>query len=566
MYRKRFVYVVLMVLAVGIIFGQYSTAYAAGTPAGTVIENVATAQYKDDNLNPLPAVSSDPATASTTVSQVYGVDVSPPTQSETALAGTSAYYPATITNTGNGDDTFDLTATSSNGYTTNVYFDANGDGVLDESELAAGPIISTAQLPADGTYNVIVVVDIPAEAADGTVDVVTLEATSQGDGTTTDTGVFTTTVSKAVLTLVKTQDISNPEPGDIITYTITYTNAGSATAVNAVVITDPIPTDVTYVAGSIDLNGTPQTDASGDDSAEFSGNTVTVSPGNLAPGDSGTLTFKVQVNADVPASTHILNTVTANYEDPAGNPQPSVDYTSPPAIVAQVCGVLVDTDQSQFADPGDVVVYPFTVTNTGNDDDTINGTISSTLGLTWAFYVDVNGDGLLDAGDTLATDSDLDGRPDTGVLAQGETKNYLAVATMPAGTADVAQDITTLTGISAFDETCTDSAILTTNVTAPVILITKTVSPSGDQPPGTELTYTITVSNTGSGNAKDLIITDSVPTDTDYVLNSVTLNGAPQTDVVDGDQTTVVAGSIEVSMGTMGPGGTATIVFKVSIK
>lgn len=566
---KWFGYVLLIMLAIGVSASFISTSYAqvsieSITPAGTVIENVATVNYKDDNLNPLPPITSEPAT--TIVSQVYGVDVSPETGAETVLAGDTAHYPVTVTNTGNGDDTFDLTATSSNGYLTNIYFDANGDGVLDQAEIDAGPITSTAQLPAEGTYNLIVTVDIPPEAADGTTDTLTLTATSQGDGAVTDTGTYITTVSKAVLTMSKTQDISNPKPGDIITYTITYTNAGTATALNAVAVTDPIPSDVTYVAESITLNGTPQTDAPGDDSAEFSANTVTANVGNVAPAGTGTIVFKVQVNAGVPAGTHIFNTATANYEDELGNPQTPVDATTPPATVAQVAGVDISPPtQTQVADPGDEVVYPFTVTNTGNGDDVFNGEITSTAGLTWEFYVDANGDGILNAGDYLATDSDSDGIPDTGVLAPGETKNYLAVATVPPGEADGTVDVTTITAISAFDPTVQDSATLTTTVTAPLITVSKTVSPTGDQPPGTELTYTITVTNTGTGNAQEVVVTDSLPTDTTYVAESVTLNGVPKTDAVDGDQVSVAAGTVTANAGLLGPGGTATITLKATI-
>ena len=553
----------IVLFVIGLSGSFVSTAVAAGTPAGTIIQNTATATYKDVSGNPLPPIS---VGAQTVVAQMCGVDVSPATGTESALAGGSAHYSVSITNTGNGDDTFDLTATSSNGYTTNIYFDANGDGVLDPEELAAGPITSTAQLPADGTYSLIVTSDIPSDAADGTIDTLTLTATSS-DGTTTDTGTYTTTVSKAVLTVDKAQDISNPKPGEIVTYTITYTNSGTATAVNAVVITNPIPANVTYVAGSITLNGTPKTDATGDDEAEFSANTVTSNAGNLAPGVSGTITFKVQVNAGVPAGTQILNTVTANYEDFEGNPQTPVGATTPPATVAQVAGVDVSPPtQSKFADPGDEVVYVLTITNTGNDDDVFNGKIVSTLGLEWAFYVDANGDGVLDVGDYPASDSDGDGRPDTGTLAPGESVNRLAIATVPPGTANGTVDTTTLTPISSNDPTVQDSAILTTTVTAPVITVSKTVSPMGDQPPGTELTYTITVANTGTGNAREIVVTDSVPTSLTYVANSVTLNGNPQTDAVDADQTLVSAGIVTVNVGLLGPGGTATITLKATIK
>jgi len=560
---------ILLIFAICMIFNMsfaYLTAMALSTSAGTVIQNQATVQYKDDNQNPMTPVSSDPNTASTVVSQVYGVDVSPPTGAETALAGTIAHYPSTITNTGNGNDTFNLTATSSNGYTTIIYHDINGNGVLDAEDIAAGPITSTTQLPQNGTYNVIAVVNIPAGAADASTDVTTLTATSQGNGSKTDTGTYTTTVAKAVLLLSKTQDVSNPNPGDTITYTITYKNSGSATAINAVVISDPIPSDVTYVAGSITFNGSPRTDGTGDDNCEFSANTVKANVGNVSASGTGTITFKVKVNAGVPQYTQIVNTATANFKDANNNPQTPVIATSPPAIVAQTAGVDIYNSQSTAATPGDQIVYGFSIKNTGNGSDTFNGEISSTAGIVWAFYVDANGDGIINNGDALATDSDADGRPDTGILAPNEVRKYLAIGTVPVGTADGTVDVTTLTAISKADPSVTDSITLTTTIQAPSVTVTKTVSPTGDQPPGTELTYTIVVTNTGTGNATNVFVTDSVPTTLTYLTNSVTLNGSPRTDNVDGDQVQVVGGVVTVNIGILGPSGSVTITFKATIK
>ena len=559
--KVKFFHLLAVLFIIGLSGSFVSTAFAVGTPAGTIIQNTATATFDDVNGNPLLPVSDD---VTTIVAQVCGVDVSPSTGSEAALAGSIAHYPVTITNTGNGDDTFDLTAVSGNGYTTNIYFDANGDGILDQSEIDAGPITSTVQLPADGTYRVIVVVDIPAETPDGTTDTLTLTATSRFDpAACTDSGTYTTTVSASVLTIDKTVDITNALPGDTITYTITYSNSGTA-AVKDLVITDPIPAETTYVAGSITLNGVSQTDAAGDDQGEFSANNVIVYVGNVAPGESGTITFKVQVTEGVLAGTQISNVVTGEYNDENDVEQPPVVTPGPPVIVDEICGVLVEPNQAKSGNPGDTVVYAFTVTNTGNAPNLFNGDIVSTAGWTWEFYVDANGNGILDAGDAPATDSDGDGNPDTGSLDAGESKNYLAVTTVPPGTGDGTVDTTTLTAVGA-EGGCSDFATLATTVIAPVLNINKTVSPTGEQPPGTVLTYTITVENIGSGVATDVVVADSVPANTTYIVNSVTLNGAAKTDAADADQVAVTAGSIVVSIGNMGPTASATITFQVTI-
>ena len=84
----------------------FSGALAAGTPAGTVISNQAYVDYNDANGNPLTRVFSN--TVTTTVTQVAGVDIAPDTATKLAAQGTTVAFPATITNTGNGSDTYDL--------------------------------------------------------------------------------------------------------------------------------------------------------------------------------------------------------------------------------------------------------------------------------------------------------------------------------------------------------------------------------------------------------------------------------------------------------------------------
>ena len=57
----------------------------------------------------------------------------------------------------------------------------------------------------------------------------------------------------------------------------------------------------------------------------------------------------------------------------------------------------------------------------------------------------------------------------------------------------------------------------------PLVSLTKTVSPLGDQPPGADLTYSVIVSNTGTA-AQSLEIQDIVPAEVDFKLGSVTVN------------------------------------------
>lgn len=97
-------------------------------------------------------------------------------------------------------------------------------------------------------------------------------------------------------------------PLDTILYTITVANHGSATATN-VRVTDPIPANMTYVTGS----------ATTSRGAVFSTTpTLGVNIGNLAPGESATISFRTTVNAGTADGTIIPNQATAtgdNFSD-----------------------------------------------------------------------------------------------------------------------------------------------------------------------------------------------------------------------------------------------------------
>lgn len=61
-----------------------------------------------------------------------------------------------------------------------------------------------------------------------------------------------------------------------------------------------------------------------------------------------------------------------------------------------------------------------------------------------------------------------------------------------------------------------------TVVTSPNVTLVKSVSPSGNQSPGTDLAYTITFTNSGGSAAQSLVIKDPIPSSTDFKVGSVT--------------------------------------------
>lgn len=116
-------------------------------------------------------------------------------------------------------------------------------------------------------------------------------------------------------------------PNDIIEFAVTVTNLGAGGASN-VTLTDPIPANTTYLAGTLNVsagaNTGPKTDGSGDDQAEFDGpnnrvvfrlgtGATAASGGTLATGETTTARFRVRVNTNAAVGSIIVNQATATF-------------------------------------------------------------------------------------------------------------------------------------------------------------------------------------------------------------------------------------------------------------
>ncbi len=120
---------------------------------------------------------------------------------------------------------------------------------------------------------------------------------------------------------------------------------------------------------------------------------------------------------------------------------------------------------------------------------------------------------------------DLDGGTNTAALIVGKyssgTWSYPTVGTRTANS-------TQTTGLSAFSD------FQLGEPTIPAVALLKSVSPSGPQPPDTDLAYSVTFTNSGSGAAQSLIIIDPNPNDVvpaqrvfanvDYKLGSTSIS------------------------------------------
>src|SRR2546430_5246359 len=111
-------------------------------------------------------------------------------------------------------------------------------------------------------------------------------------------------------------------------------------------------------------------------------------------------------------------------------------------LVGQVAGVSLQPPRVNSGAPGTAVVFAHTLTNTGNGPDSSTVAAAWTGGWPVTVYRDGNGDGLLDAGDSLLTGP--------VPLGYGAAASLIAQVAIPAGTSPGVSDTVTVTATSRF--------------------------------------------------------------------------------------------------------------------
>lgn len=170
----------------------------------------------------------------------------------------------------------------------------------------------------------------------------------------------------------------NIATGDTLEYVINLKNEGLGQA-TLVTLSDAIPDNTTYLAGSIKIDGTAMTDTNADDRAEYglfcpnnagtpnSVNCIRVRAGSGANGSAGgtfnlndatEIRFRVTINAGVTTGTNIYNRASINYNTLITNQTYSIASSSA-TVVVQVGAQLsyqisgkVFTDMNYGGGPG----------------------------------------------------------------------------------------------------------------------------------------------------------------------------------------------------------------------
>ncbi len=424
----------MITIAAGIGALQSSAAYAALAPANSVIGNQASATYVDNTATVRTSTSN---TVQTTVSAVKSFTLTA-NGSRNAPPNAQVCYPHTISNTGNGADTYALNAATTGGmfaHTGLVYYlDADQNGQPDSGTA----ITSSGPVNAGATFSFVVCGTTSAGATLGQQGTIIVSVTdTNSPAPTTLTNTDTTTIQPASITVNKKLS-SVPPPGYTPVTTGTSPNAGplyiildytnnGTTQADSLVLRDVLPSGMLYVPGSGRWSGsgvTPLTDAAAGDPAGIAyqapvaavSGTIDATITSVAGSTSGNLYFQVTIAsalAPTPASqASTTNTADFRYNYQFGGNTYCVNGASTTIImlpnagascpttngntntvtytVLQTAGVSANgstTDTGLVvgepvtvasAAPGQTITWTDVIWNTGNGSDSVDVSILNT--------------------------------------------------------------------------------------------------------------------------------------------------------------------------------------------
>jgi large repetitive protein len=348
--------------------------------------------------------------------------------------------------------------------------------------------------------------------------------------------------------------------GDELRYTVSYRNTGADAATNFV-MRDPIPSGSTYVPNSLRITAGPQapaspTDALGDDAAELdpgSGQVVFrlgaggngTTGGTIAPAETDTVTFDVTINADDAPGQQIVNQATAAFIGqtlgiPFTDTSPQVTNT----VAAPDLTIVKSHTGGLIA--GRATTFTLAVSNVGNsatDGSPVTVTdpfpadsfsqVATAGGAGWSCAI---------AGLTLTCT-----RADT-VPAGNSYPPILVDATVQDPAPGTIINTATVSGGGSADSSGSDGG--GANGLAD-LSIAKTADP-GTVASGGQVTYTLTVQNSGPSSAQNVTVSDPVSAASYSDVSAQPTQGTCDT-------------SVSCSLGTLTPNATATITITATV-
>lgn len=433
-----------------------------------------------------PVVTPGPSDAGSGTQQIDSVDpvltlsVAAPT---TVVAGTGLTYTLTYGNVAGTLDATNTTIVAPLPTNTTFVSATNGGSLVASNVQWTIGTVTAGALP----QTVSMVVSVRSPLANGTVIALTaptIASTETGTVNGTDT---TTTVSSAPVLNVTSTDTPDPvAPNAQLTYTLAYTNAGNENA-SSVAITSTVPANTTFSGATADGTST--------------NGTVSWSLGSLNAGSSGSVQFTVVVNSPLAQGTVITLAPPTITSLETG----AVLGTGTGTTVTSLSTVAVtSSDTPDPVAPGSPVAYTLAWSVAGTapvTDMLMTETLSSSL-----TFVSASNNGSFSGSGSGGTITWILGNHNPGetgtVTFTAKAANLVANGTVLSSSAALAaKDIATV------------SVPQTTTITAAPIVSVETSVNLQFVNPGDIVTYTVTVKNTGNDTAKNVVLTDTLPSE-----------------------------------------------------
>ena len=333
---------------------------------------------------------------------------------------------------------------------------------------------------------------------------VTVTATSTDANTSNDTSSTTVEFGKSNLQVSKTTSKTTLQLGEEFSYTITLSNPynGTNPTVKArnVVLTDTLPSEISFVSLS-DTSWCSESDG-----------TITCSGSDLDVGSEMSVTITVKASS---GGTDIKNTASA---DADSSNYIALPTTSSASVDVELADLVLTQSLVGGLDANDAIVsssvtYRLHVVNNGASPAE-NVTLSDTLpdGVTFESFAD--------SADWDCTDNspNIDCTLKDTNLTEGEAYDLDINVKMPSTHGDITNNATVSTPTSESD-TANNSSSLLTHVLGADLNIEKTPD-GGSTDIGTDYTYTIKVTNAGSADADNVVVTDTLDPSMTYKSDS----------------------------------------------
>lgn len=366
---------------------------------------------------------------------------------------------------------------------------------------------------------------------------------------TATSNTVTTNINVGSLSNTKVVDKMYAKVNDTINYTSTIINTGNVNATN-LFFTDVLQSAEIFVSGTVSINGVlyPTLDP-----------TIGFNLSNLAPGQTVTVSFSVKI-ISLPVPAYVSNTSNVNFSykiDPNGSVI-TKDQPSNTVITNVVLGKITSfkTVDKSIATLNDDLTYTITLTNVGNVIDyrvffqdtpssgvtfksgsvKVNGISQPSYNPTTGFNLGDIGVGIVVTVQFIATVTSI---PSSNQVTNQSVSNF-------EYTVDPKQPPYTDT---------TYSNTVTTNIAYGNLSVTKSVNKQYATI-GEQITYTVSIVNTGNIDATNVVFLDPTPRNSTFVLGSVSINGISYPDYNP---------SAGFSLNTMTPGQIITVVYKVQV-